>query len=744
MEDLTNKQLKDLIRGYKKEKCPAFSKEKKEGLIKIVKTLGLDITLIPIKKKEKKENIKLKVEDKKPVPPKESNIFLKKIEKSFGKDKNVLGLLTQILNNYIKEGKINDDKSMKKNRAYNQLRKIFREFLISGRGSSSGFGGTSIYSREFKREVKRFTDDIDITRKDFKKYFNIDLVKEDKKSDPPKKPDKPDMDKPLKDDDVPKIKKIEPVKEPKIFRGITLTPEKIENYKSKGNESWVASQSNQLIVYEYILDKHKNDCIPIIKSIQGKDAILQLHINQAHKKPTGKNKDNITFSWNREGRSYQNALPKDITNAVKKLRECKKRFVPLPFNFSYKYSDKSHTAHANMIILDLEKNTAEHLEPHGNEFRGREKLKGLDFMIENELPKIFKKWGFKYSNPNESCPYVKGLQSISYNITGGTDINRNIELDIFDNFTQEQNGLCSLWSFILLDLRLSNPDYTIQDILKIVLKKLDFEKFKTNVLQDFKKSYKSFEEDNVGGKWKDIEEYNERLFKMWYEKDNIKLNDLFFMYAITFAQEAFSNYINDLLKLMEKEADKNDMENFMKFIEDNNINPFKLMWIFHKDDKKIELKTNDYVVENPNGLKTEEFYRNVEPKLKEIVFDNLLNKTTIDVVKQEPKEPKKMKKNNVMEDVNKKNALADKLKDDLERLIEKKTFQEIQNYQFNKIENKFVKSVIKMYPAYKDILKNNSESSENTLLLFIDYIEENFDFDNMIKIYRKFIKKLKE
>jgi len=528
MEDLTNKQLKDLIRGYKKEKCPAFSKEKKEGLIKIIKTLGLDITLIPIKKKKKKENIKLKVKDKKPEPP--------------------------------------------------------------------------------------------------------------------KKPDKPDMDKPLKDDDVPKIKKIESIKEPKIFRGISLTPEKIENYKVKGNESWVASQSNQLILYEYILDKHKNDCIPIVKSIDGKEAILQLHLYQANKKPTGQNKDNIAFAWNREGKSYQNALPEDITKAVKKLRECKKRFIPLPFNFAYTYSDGKSTAHANMIILDLEKNTAEHLEPHGNEMRGREKLKGLDFMIENELPKIFKKWGFKYSNPNESCPYVRGLQSLE-KIGKGTDINRNIELDIFDDFTKGQNGLCALWSYILLDLRLSNPDYTIQDILKIVLKKLDFEKFKTNVLQDFKKSYKSFEKDNVGGKWKDIEEYNEKLYNLWYEKDNINLNDLFFMYAITFAQEAFSNYINDLLKLMQKEADKNDMENFMKFIEDNNINPFKLMWIFHKvDNKKIELKTNDYVVENPNGLFTEAFYRNVEPKLKEIVFDNLLNKTTINVVKEEKDDDIKLTK----------------------------------------------------------------------------------------------------
>ena len=755
MEDLTNKQLKDIIRSYKKEKCPAFSKEKKEGLIKIVKSLGLDITLTPIKKKKKKENIKLKIKDKKP--------------------------------------------------------------------------------------------------------------------DPPPKPPKPILDEPLIDDDVPKIKKIQSIKEPKFIKGITLTPDKIEKFKIRGNDSWNASQTNMLIVYEYILDKHKNDCIPIVKSIDGKEAILTIEIRNAEK---DMEKSDIDFAWTKKGRGYNKpASEEDLMKAVKKLRECKKRFVPLPFGFSYN-DGIGTSAHANMIILDLEKNTAEHLEPHGNEYRGESyKLKGLDQTINKLLPEIFEEWGFKYSNPNESCPYIKGVQSIEGYNRKGDDINRNVELDVFDKFTKEQNGLCALWSFILFDLRLSNPDFTIQEILKNVLKDIDFEEFKTNVLEDFSKSYKSYDPDSIN--YKDYEQYASQLFVKWKKKKDMKLSDLFFMYAITLAHEAFGNYTNDLLNAMKDEAEKNDMKNFMKFIEDNKINPFKLMWIFGKvDNKKIELKTNDYVVENPNGLFTTAFYNNVSPKVRKIVFNKLLDKTTINVLKETREKKKNLKKQlqekgainikttsqgelgklenedqlvkqyiekiargywgtktkkkelerplleaikkklidkgmehssktpgvpeeyfnknmkplanlvndymkskkkkiyddelkiynkfydtglesemtlylkneqkkKVMKKVNKKEGLSEKLKDELDDLIGKKTFEEIEAYQFN-MENKFVKSVIKMYPAYKDILKNNSESSENTLIVFLDYVAENYDSDDMIKIYRKFIKKLKE
>ena len=96
MEDLTNKQLKELIRDYKKENCPPFSKEKKEGLIKIVKSLNIDMTLTPIKKKEKKikkpKTIDLQQlrESKLTGKAKELHEIYNEVDKLIEKNKNIL------------------------------------------------------------------------------------------------------------------------------------------------------------------------------------------------------------------------------------------------------------------------------------------------------------------------------------------------------------------------------------------------------------------------------------------------------------------------------------------------------------------------------------------------------------------------------------------------------------------------------------------------------------------------------
>jgi len=192
-----SKADRDAEEKREKEKKEQESKKKREEAKK-----RMGIKTEQEKEDEEIEEMKKKLEEfrKKRAKEKEKepDDFIKKIVKSFGKDENVLGLLTQILNNYIEEGEINDDKSMKKNRAYNQLKKIFKEFLISGRGTGINFGGTSIYSREFKREVKRFTDDIDLILKnrnsldftnmekkiidDFKTHLNIRLLKKVKEN----------------------------------------------------------------------------------------------------------------------------------------------------------------------------------------------------------------------------------------------------------------------------------------------------------------------------------------------------------------------------------------------------------------------------------------------------------------------------------------------------------------------------------------------------------------------------------
>ena len=384
-------------------------------------------------------------------------------------------------------------------------------------------------------------------------------------------------------------KKLKPVPVPvpvpviKTIKG-SLTPEQIQKYKMTGNNSWTATTTNQLMLYDYILDKHKNDCVPIIKNIDGKESILKIVIKDIQ----NKNKINVKFAWNSSGVKYQDTSPEEMELVIKKIRQCKKRFVPLPMTFFNK-----NGGHQNMIIIDLQKNTAEHIEPHGNIFRGGKSWDGLPEFINKKLPELFESWGLKYIPPNETCPYVSGVQSIDPEAKrqGVSKISRIVELDGVNALTGNQGGLCSLWSFILLDLRLSNPSFTIQEIMKEVLEEKSIDEFKSNVLTDFdKETINSLDEVGLG-KTKLLDLYND------YNKNkNIKLSDIFFMYAITFAHEAFGKYTPILVKEILKEADNNNMDNFKDYLKSTKVNPFKLMWIF--DNTKNVIIKLSYLDEN--------------------------------------------------------------------------------------------------------------------------------------------------
>ena len=422
-----------------------------------------------------------------------------------------------------------------------------------------------------------------------------------------------------------KLKKPVPVPVPvpviKTIRS-SLTPEQIDNYKMTGNESWVATSTNKFILYDYILDKHKNDCVPIVKNIDGKESILYLALQNIQ----NKNKVDIKFAWNSSGIKFQTASQEEMDITIKNLKTCKKRFVPLPITFS---SNKG--GHQNMIIIDLQNNTAEHIEPHGNVFGGRKGWDGLPIFIEKKMPKIFEEWGLKYIPPNETCPYVSGVQSIDSiaQRKGVSKISRIVELDGVNVLTGTQGGLCSLWSFILLDLRLSNPSFTLTEIIKEVLEQKSIGEFVANVLNDFdKETINSFPEQLRKTKLLD-------LYLKYNQNKDIELSDIFFMYAITFAHEAFAKYTPILVKEILKEADNNNMDNFKDYLVSTKVNPFKLMWIFEDTkNKPIKLSYIDGIgkkkmINNPNKIYNYAFYSNVNKQMSEIVFNNLLNKSSI-------------------------------------------------------------------------------------------------------------------
>lgn len=118
-------------------------------------------------------------------------------------------------------------------------------------------------------------------------------------------------------------------------------------------------------------------------------------------------------------------------------------------------------SHANMLIYDKINNTLERFEPHGQ-------ITLEDFnpqLLDVSLPIMFQKHVtgqvVKYISPKAFCP-VKGPQVLE-------EIER-ARLGI--NFV-DGRGLCSVWSFIYANLRLSYPDKTGAEIMDYINTRVD-------------------------------------------------------------------------------------------------------------------------------------------------------------------------------------------------------------------------------------------------------------------------------
>ena len=142
-----------------------------------------------------------------------------------------------------------------------------------------------------------------------------------------------------------------------------ISDEEIGQLIKDGSSGWIGTETYELLVYKYIMDFHKNDCIPIINTSNNKKELLVLWImDDSFKNMTKKiinhktyNFVDIKWFWNPEDKWIDKKENKnnnygEIKKTFDSLKQCSKRFVPL-----YVRLDFSNISHANMIILDLKK-----------------------------------------------------------------------------------------------------------------------------------------------------------------------------------------------------------------------------------------------------------------------------------------------------------------------------------------------------------------------------------------------------
>jgi hypothetical protein len=213
----------------------------------------------------------------------------------------------------------------------------------------------------------------------------------------------------------------------------------------------------------YILEKHKNDCLILgtndIDNLRWRFIDGEIYLNYSG--------DTLKIQL----KKFENAII-DCINA-------KKRFIAIPLSIRY-YDSK----HANMIILDLEKMTAERFEPHGPVFTSRSQPPILQESINDQLRAIFEfgmeNYKFKYLEPYQVCAKftpelikkIDGLQPLSkYSRRKQKD---KIGYQTFENLdrTRTEGGYCIAWSFFYLDSRLSAPNKTPAEIQTYMFSKL--------------------------------------------------------------------------------------------------------------------------------------------------------------------------------------------------------------------------------------------------------------------------------
>ena len=257
---------------------------------------------------------------------------------------------------------------------------------------------------------------------------------------------------------------------------------------------WNASKTNIFLGLLYIFKKYQAiTCNPIIKqnsltkkySIQGYQdyQIFYAPINPSVLK--GINNDEITTK-KLQGAYKLFLIRDDFFDILKKCKLSGKRFI-----ICLLYINFIDTAHQNVIIFDLEKNTCERFEPYGMLFHKFQTV-SFETMLEDALDKEMKAYvklfdkTMTYLPPSKFCP-ERSFQF--YNDYYGSE------------YYDDPSGFCSIWSLWWTDLRLSNPDIPqskLIDFSKNKIKKTDLS------FKQFIRNYANFIQNNRKQVLKDI------------------------------------------------------------------------------------------------------------------------------------------------------------------------------------------------------------------------------------------------
>lgn len=273
-----------------------------------------------------------------------------------------------------------------------------------------------------------------------------------------------------------------------------------KNKNNTGYTLFTGSGLNEIMGIAYLKRKYPDLCF-----VLGPEKIFS-QIGETNRIVIDYSKYNILW----DGKNLE--FPKDFKEYFKKLNtEGLCRFIIIPITLVPITPEES--LHANYLIIDKERKTAERFEPHGG-------LSQYFYRTDKLDPELIKQLDikYKYYQPIDFLPIV-GFQT----------------LQSYENFVYLLNrvgdpeGFCAAWGLYYLDLRFANPEIEPKELVKLGIEELladsreltdfirDYSAYiikeRNSILNKIVKKKNIIEEKLNSSQMKKIESYVRKLFK---------------------------------------------------------------------------------------------------------------------------------------------------------------------------------------------------------------------------------------
>ena len=193
-------------------------------------------------------------------------------------------------------------------------------------------------------------------------------------------------------------------------------------------------------------------------------------------------------------------IPENIMKCISRGN----KIIIIPFGLTIDIKGKKY-GHANLLIYRRNTNQIEHIEPHGAQYGGPEKVSvvksirqylttmvyRLNFLIDEENEEERRENHFHFHHPDNDIPRVTLVKSNEVCPVKGVQALESISL-IPKNSIIEPEGYCSAWSMFFAELCLKNPEIPSKQIYAAILKKSELYSNQNDYLRNIIRGYTCF------------------------------------------------------------------------------------------------------------------------------------------------------------------------------------------------------------------------------------------------------------